>query len=218
MIHVSLLFMKLFLKWPWSTVATRKIPWTLHTVHCVHVFHPSDPPGNSTLIHSKGCYSVAKETQDMSVIGSVVSRQCETHTHNGGVANWWNSQVSSFVLLLSHIPDTKRISTANINDFWSSLQFSREQTKAVIHRLNMNHRLYLCLNWTLEQEEPESKIPCMCSRTWPIKPILILKLALYWHMWFHKSFPVGRRNPKFLACVQISRRQILKAQKRCSKF
>lgn len=33
---------------------------------------------------AKGCYSVAKETQDMSVIGSAVSRQhilTQTHTH-----------------------------------------------------------------------------------------------------------------------------------------
>lgn len=54
-------------------------------LYCVHDFHPFDPSRNSSLIHSKGCYSVAKETQDMSVIGSAVSRQpilpqTDTHT------------------------------------------------------------------------------------------------------------------------------------------
>lgn len=48
--------------------------------YCLNVFHPFDSPGNS-----KGCYSVAKETQDMSVIGSAVSRQpalAQTHTQD----------------------------------------------------------------------------------------------------------------------------------------
>lgn len=39
-------------------------------------------PRNSSFIDSKGCYSVAKETQDVSFIGSAVSRQSIIqHTH-----------------------------------------------------------------------------------------------------------------------------------------
>lgn len=63
---------------PWSPCSN------LCMLYCEHVFHSLDRPRNSSFIHSKGCNSVAKETQNVSVIGSAVSRQpisLHTHTH-----------------------------------------------------------------------------------------------------------------------------------------